>query len=156
MDRAKTLKLAGVGSLLLAVATAASDDLAEAAPILALASIGCFAALFIPRRATVSTAQPLSRLTRALFIGAALGVGLGALALLDSHLRELAPAGVIGCVLLVLAIVSRIGLGVQNKSVSPVVGGSVMTVLLVLLGMGIALALVVVVAYAVLKNLTLI
>jgi hypothetical protein len=156
MDRAKMLKLAGVGALLLAVAAAASDDLAEAAPVLALASVGCFAALFWLSRAATSAAAPLARLTQVLFIGAALALSLGALALLDSHLRELAPAGVVGCVLLVLAVVSRIGFGVQNKSVSPVVGGGVMTVLLVLLGMGIALVLVVVVAYAVLKSLTLI
>lgn len=124
--------LLGIGSLLISIVFAFSDNLSELAPVfLVVAVLSIVGTIY--RKNRQLKAQPsdhpskpsnrfLTNSSTVLSILGLLVIGLSAFSFFDSSLTELAPAAIVGGLLLITALLLRIFNGILSKQIDATSG----------------------------------
>lgn len=152
----------GLAGWALAGVFAATDNLTELAPVFLLLGGGALGMWQWGRRANAAegtTAEAISGLAwvvRGLAGLGLAGLGLSAVGLAVPSLRELAPVGFLGLLLLALAALMQVAERIRTKEVSATGGGLTIAAGLIFLGVGVGGGLALTAAYFLLRGLGLV
>lgn len=157
MNRTAILVSGGSLSFVVAIVLAFDDNISELSPLFFIGSLGCFGWLIFQKtkRAAAPDAPPthwLLKVSAGVGIAGLAGIALSIIGLFAPALEELMAAGVIGVLLLIVAVLLRIVSGMLTKRVDAATGTLSISVIVVLLVVIAVVALVSIAAYAILEG----